>query len=160
MSVISSADFVLLVEGLSAVYFTRFSGLSLTIERPTYSDGLSNRLRTGATGQEKVEECELEIPFDPDQSSTIIEFFESKRNGDPFACSIQAVRRGKNLERRSSKVLRLSGCRLSKLSYPGEVDLAGGATNVAKLMVSFSVDDFSYAGTASKDPTTASSLNV
>lgn len=133
--------------------------MNLSIERPEFADGLANRKRTATTGIEKIDNVTLSAPYDPNTAGPIIEFFEGKRSGDAINMSIQAVKRGKSLERRSTTSIRLSGCKLVKLSYPGEVDLNSG-TEISMIEIELTVDDVSYAGTAAKDTTTASSLNI
>lgn len=142
---VSNADFLVTIEGLPETYWSKFSGVKENYNRPTYADGLSAKKRKAQTGSREVDDCTLSKPFDPEKDAPLLQWIEDHTDGTPFDVLVRPVKRGKNLEFRGTKALRLSTCRLSSSSVPGEVDAAGG-DQVAMVEIVFSVEETLYAG--------------
>jgi hypothetical protein len=140
---LTTADFLCTIEGLRH-YFSKFSGVVYNIERPPYSDGLTNVRRQAASGSINYEDITLETAFDPDEDQALIDWCEAaKCSLETFDVTVQPVQRCNGVERRGTKAWRMTGARLSNFTTFESMDtLEGNAVVMIKL--TFTIEQSTY----------------
>ncbi|MGJ3244939.1 MAG: hypothetical protein ACFE0I_02560 [Elainellaceae cyanobacterium] len=140
---VSNADWLITIEGLGDTYWSTFSGLEKTINRPKFSDGQTAHNRTAATGRSEYSDVTISKVHDPEKDDPVIQWILDHEDGTEFDCTARAVKRGRTLEFRGRKAIKMSKCKIASYRIPGSVDTSDGS-NTATLEISFSVDQSAY----------------
>jgi hypothetical protein len=112
ISPMTTSDFLCTLEGLEG-YFSEFSGVKFSVERPDWGDGLTTVKRKAASGVINFDDVTIACAFDPEKSGYLIEWAEeAKCKLETSDVTIRPVKRCNGIEQRGSKAWHLSGCRL------------------------------------------------
>lgn len=141
---ISTADILITIEGVGG-YFSEFSGVKYSVDRPVYSDGLSNTKRRAASGSIAYDNVTLSKAFDPEEDGPVIEWAEkAKYSIDTFDITLRPVKRADGVENRGNKAWQLSGCRLAEFSTIENMN-TGDGNAVAMLKIVLTVESAVWA---------------
>lgn len=146
----SNADVLLTIVGVPG-YWSEFSGIKKTYNRPMYSDGLSNMKRMAASGSIEYEEVTIAKAHDPERDDPILDWLRSVETGVSFDMTIRPVMRTNGMTYRGNKAWALSGCKITSWSILENTDTADGE-EVTKISVTFRHEDAVWGGSKSPKP--------
>jgi len=127
---LTTADHLTTIEGLN-YYFSEFSGVKTSIERPDYSDGLTTFVRKAASGSVNYADVTLKGTFDPEVDGGIIAWAENAKCAlETSDITVRPVQRCNGVEQRGTKAWRLTGCRLKEFSTFENMDTKQGNATV------------------------------
>lgn len=136
---LSNSEFLQTIEGVEG-YFSEFSGVNYTVERPDWSDGLTNIKRKASGGTTNYEDVTLAKAFDPEKDDALIAWCEeAKCKLETSDLTIRPIKRCNGIEQRGSKAWRLSGARLMKFSTFENMDTNDGGS-VVKISLTFTIE--------------------
>jgi len=137
LSPLSESHFTVNIAGIKGMYFTKFSGVSYTVDTSVYADGQSH-LKSTLTGMTKYDDVTLSVPYVSklhDAGYAAIE--EARKKGTRLTVSVTPVSSIKDLTP-AGKTDTLHGCQVvSCLRYA--VDR--GSANASELKLVLSVDN-------------------
>lgn len=144
---VSNSDFLITVQGLEGIYWTQFSGVKVSYKRATYSDGLSNLVRTAEGGLKEYEPVTIAKPFDPEKDQPAINFIKAREGGVIFDVRLRPIKRVTNAQGsndyRGTKAWDLSGCRIANWTCADGVDTSDG-NQVVMLQIEFSLESAEF----------------
>lgn len=139
---LSSADYIVSIEGLKDTYFTSLTGGEEEIERPTFSDAWSGTKRTARTGRSMISDITLRKPYDPLKDQPLLAFITEYRSGKDCTISARPVERGTDVIFRGNQSRKYSLCKLKKVKQP-EVNL-DEPSKISEWELTFSADLLTY----------------
>lgn len=138
---ISSADYIVTIEGLKDVYFTSLTGGEEEIERPTFRDWTGTK-RTARTGGSVISDLTIKKPYDPLKDQPLLAFIADHRSGKDCTISARPVERGTEVLFRGNQARKYSLCKLKKIKQP-DVNL-DEPTKISEWELTFSADLLAY----------------
>ncbi|MBD2196613.1 MULTISPECIES: hypothetical protein [Calothrix] len=132
----------------SNIYWTKFSGLKVSFKRPQFNDGLSNKMLTGEGGTQEYQPVTLSKPYDIDRDQSVFDFFNRYKGGEEFTLTLTPIKYVNGSSTQGAKSLTLYGCRVSNLTWGGNIDTSDGSQAV-ELELEFTVEGSDMTDTAS-----------
>lgn len=139
---ISSADYLVTIEGLKDIYFISLSGGEEEIERPSYTDAYASAKRTAKTGRVMISDVTIRKPYDPLKDQPLYAFIAEHRSGKDCQISARPVERGTDVIFRGTQSRKYSLCKLKKVKQP-DVNL-DEPTKISEWELTFSADLLTY----------------
>jgi hypothetical protein len=135
----SNSEVLNTIEGVEG-YFSEFSGVKWSVERPEWSDGLTNIKRKSSGGTLNYEDVTLGKAFDPIRDDGLIAWCEAaKCKLETSDITIRPIKRCNGIEQRGTKAWRLSGTRLKSFDTFDSMN-TGDGSQVVMIKLVFTVE--------------------
>jgi hypothetical protein len=141
---LNNSEVLQTIEGVEG-YFSEFSGVKWTVERPDWGDGLTNIKRKASGGTINYDDVTLGKAFDPEKDDALITWCESAKCAlETFDITIRPVKRCDGIEQRGTKAWRLSGARLKEFTTFESMDTNDGGS-VVMIKLAFTIEQAEWA---------------
>lgn len=132
---VAKSQYRVTMDGLEAVYFTKFSGGDISRDVSYFPDGQIRQMFP-VSGAVKIESVTLETPFDPEKHDDLVTQVENwfKTSRTDLTITVQPIVDGETEETPKGRPFIYSGCEITKFKG-GDVDR--GSADADMLVLEF-----------------------